>query len=309
MIQKEIIDLLSARTKIADRYLIEKDLILHRILLGLGLNPDFFENYAFKGGTCLMKCYLDYYRFSEDIDFTYINPNEFEKMSGKQRRTALSKKISLIMDVLKNISDNIGLEFKTTKNDNRYVEFGRSNNQVTFKLWYVPENSQQETFIKVQINFQEKLKYPTKIKTADNFFFGKCEYFQSEFLLLENSEWLLKIPKLKCYDIREIFIEKARAVLTRKGTKARDYIDIYMIEKKENLNIRDFKSEIIDKVTFALVSEKYKINLNNKRSSDFSFNRGEEQRILLVPLPKDFDAFFVELKIFLEELLKEFKGK
>lgn len=244
MIQKEIIDLLASRTKVEEKDLIEKDVIIHRILLELGSNSDFFENYAFKGGTCLMKCYLNYYRFSEDIDFTYIPQKEFDKMSGKQRRTALSNKISSLMAVLKKVSDDIGLDFKTTKNNNQYVELGRSNNQVTFKLWYIPDNSQQEAFIKVQINFQEKLKYHTKVRSADNFFFGKYEDFQSAFLLPENSEWLLKIPKLKCYDLKEILIEKARAILTRRGTKARDYIDIYMIEKKENIDIRDFKSEI-----------------------------------------------------------------
>lgn len=34
---------------------------------------DWFRDcFAVKGGTCLTKCYLGYYRFSEDIDFTYI---------------------------------------------------------------------------------------------------------------------------------------------------------------------------------------------------------------------------------------------
>ena len=92
MIQSEIIDLLAGRTKIAKRDLIEKDILLHRILLELSYEPDFFENYAFKGGTCLIKCYLNYYRFSEDLDFTYANEREFDKMGGNQRRLALSKK-------------------------------------------------------------------------------------------------------------------------------------------------------------------------------------------------------------------------
>jgi len=50
--------------------LIEKDLILHQLLLDLSENKFFSENFVFKGGTCLIKCYLGYFRFSEDIDFT-----------------------------------------------------------------------------------------------------------------------------------------------------------------------------------------------------------------------------------------------
>lgn len=49
--------------------LIEKDLILHQMLFDLSKNKFFSENFVFKGGTCLIKCYLGYFRFSEDIDF------------------------------------------------------------------------------------------------------------------------------------------------------------------------------------------------------------------------------------------------
>ena len=48
--------------------LIEKDLIIHLLLSRLAENPFFYNNFLFKGGTCLVKCYLGYYRFSEDID-------------------------------------------------------------------------------------------------------------------------------------------------------------------------------------------------------------------------------------------------
>lgn len=40
------------------RDLVEKDLLLHRLLRYLSMCPEFSENYIFKGGTCLIKCYL-----------------------------------------------------------------------------------------------------------------------------------------------------------------------------------------------------------------------------------------------------------
>jgi predicted nucleotidyltransferase component of viral defense system len=37
---------------------VEKDLIIHRILKQLLSSPHFAENYLFKGGSCLVKCYF-----------------------------------------------------------------------------------------------------------------------------------------------------------------------------------------------------------------------------------------------------------
>jgi len=68
--------------------MLEKDLILHQILTDLSQNEFFSNNFVFKGGTCLTKCYLGYYRFSEDIDFTWKDQTIFEGKSQTQiRRT------------------------------------------------------------------------------------------------------------------------------------------------------------------------------------------------------------------------------
>ena len=305
MMQREIIDVIASRTNISHRDLIEKDLILHRLLLELSSNDHFSKSYAFKGGTCLMKCYLDYYRFSEDLDFTYLNQAKFQDKSGKQIREALSREIDFLVETLTEISTVIGLTFKPDKRDINYVEHGGSNKQVTFKLWYVPDGASKSTFIKIQINFVEELEYPTIEKEADNVIFGKQDSFKSAFLLPENSGWLLKIPKIKCYDIKEILIEKVRAILTRKGTKARDFIDVFMIQKHEKLDARDFRKQIIKKVRSALANEKYKVNLKERQGSDFTVDKAEEQRILLIPLPKDFDTSILALNPFLKELVEE----
>ena len=306
MIKKEIIDLIASGARLSQRDLIEKDLILHRLLIELSFDKYFSENYAFKGGTCLMKCYLGYYRFSEDLDFTYIQSHLFGK-TGKQIDKTLSKETDHVVKIIEDIANKIGLDFKSDKKDSRYINFGGSNKQITFKLWYIPDGQTAETFIKIQINFFEELKYPVKKKHADNIFFGKLEKFKSAFLLPEHSEWILKIPELKCYDSREILIEKVRAILTRRGTKARDFIDVYMIEKKEKLDAEDFRKQIVDKTKSMLKFEKYKINLGSKEFKDFSFLREEEERILLIPFPEDFENFFEHFKKFLNGLLAELK--
>jgi hypothetical protein len=50
---------------------VEKDMMLHR-LLG-SLQESFRSDFLFKGGTCLIKVYLGYYRFSEDLTLPGVN--------------------------------------------------------------------------------------------------------------------------------------------------------------------------------------------------------------------------------------------
>lgn len=64
----EFISFISEKTGVKNTSLIEKDLLLYRILKRL--NSEVGKDYLFKGGSCLIKCYFGYYRFSVDLDFT-----------------------------------------------------------------------------------------------------------------------------------------------------------------------------------------------------------------------------------------------
>lgn len=55
---------------VKDQGLLEKDIRLHRLLRDLTRDPTLGTHLAFKGGTCLIKCYLNYPRFSTNLDFT-----------------------------------------------------------------------------------------------------------------------------------------------------------------------------------------------------------------------------------------------
>ena len=50
---------------------IEKDYVLGW-LWGIATDPVLGDQWVFKGGTCLKKCYIETYRFSEDLDFTVL---------------------------------------------------------------------------------------------------------------------------------------------------------------------------------------------------------------------------------------------
>lgn len=48
---------------------VEKDYVLGWLLAGIAQHAATANNWVFKGGTCLKKCVMETYRFSEDLDF------------------------------------------------------------------------------------------------------------------------------------------------------------------------------------------------------------------------------------------------
>ena len=49
---------------------IEKDYVIGWVLWGISQEKGLIANWAFKGGTSLKKCYIETWRFSEDLDFS-----------------------------------------------------------------------------------------------------------------------------------------------------------------------------------------------------------------------------------------------
>jgi predicted nucleotidyltransferase component of viral defense system len=94
--RKDFVNEVARIQKIKRATLIEKDLILHQLLIDLSQKKFFHDNFAFKGFTCLAKCYLDYFRFSKDIDFTWKNQGVFEGKSQKEIRRCLSAVIDSV---------------------------------------------------------------------------------------------------------------------------------------------------------------------------------------------------------------------
>jgi hypothetical protein len=57
---------------------VEKDYVLGWLLWGIGAQPALRDQWVFKGGTCLKKCFVETYRFSEDLDFTVLESGPLE---------------------------------------------------------------------------------------------------------------------------------------------------------------------------------------------------------------------------------------
>ena len=59
--------------------IVEKDYVLGWLLAGMNAHEEISKSWAFKGGTCLKKCYFETYRFSEDLDFTLSEESQLEE--------------------------------------------------------------------------------------------------------------------------------------------------------------------------------------------------------------------------------------
>ena len=292
---------LSGQTKIKNTDLLAKDAYLQGLLIELARDGYFKKNFVLKGGTCLIKAYFGYYRFSEDLDFSWIDQQIYNGKSGKQVRKLLSKEINETITIISSISEKLGLDFKPEKHNKRYIELGGSNRFATFKLWYKLPN-RPEGFIKIQINFVEKFFYKFKeleLKPIVEDINKK----EIEILLPEEAYILIERPKMKAYNLKEIAAEKIRVVLTRRGTKARDVIDLYLLSKK-GISIKKVRKEAVEKIKAMLRYMKYSKNIMAKElggKSDI-----EKERYLLIDnLGDDFWKFSESVQDELKEIAKE----
>lgn len=305
MIEKETLNWLSEKLGIKELAPIEKDLYLQALLVELSKSEYFSENFVFKGGTCLTKAYFGYYRFSEDLDFTWLNEKVFKNMTENQKRKMLSKEINKLMELFAVIAKDLQLDFKPEKSNKHYIQLGGSNRFATFKFWYRQAESEKETFIKIQLNFVEKIFHTPKKHKLIAIAKEYAEDFQ--YLYPKYAKMAIQNPELYCYDLKEIAGEKIRALLTRRGFKERDIIDLYMLAK-EGITIKSVKTMAVDKTIFMLKYLKYADNLKNKQF-DENFKLGEEQNLIVKQPSKDFEKFAKKTLKELNELANQIRQK
>lgn len=307
---KEFIGLVSRKLKFDYPEIIEKDLLIHSVLNMLASNQYFSENFAFKGGTCLVKCYLGYYRFSEDIDFTWVDQSVYTNLSASKRRSKVSIETKSVLDIVHRISFNLGLEFKPNKGDTEYVQLGGNDMRLTLKLHYKSMITDLPAFIKIQINFFEVIRFPIRNDVRALSIVERLLPSYEELKLLfpiETSE-AIKGVHIKTYDLQEIAIEKIRAILTRTGIKARDYIDLYIMKDKSGVTIGELKHQAREKIDFAIRwNSLYSSNFEDKKkdlSEGTLFNWGDEFKFMLVPIDNEaFAQFIKSVESFLRQIV------
>lgn len=298
---EELINELAKRFNVTRKELIEKDIILHKILTHLSKNTYFLENYLLKGGTCLVKVFLGYIRFSEDLDFTWTKQKIFKGKSGGQIEKYLLNETDTLGKLFVDIASKFDLDFKFDKSDQRYFQFGGGGRMLTMCMWYNSESLKSESMIKVQINFLENICYSIESHDLQSLTPGDDGL---KFIHSSDSEYFDTV-KFPTYAIREILCEKIRAILTRQGAKARDFLDIYNVCKEFEIDLSEITDNSILKLKFSLdMYEKYRDNMAEKLKlleSGSLFAWGDEKQILLKEVDDaDFDSFEKELENFLK---------
>ncbi len=213
--------------------IIEKDLLLTLILAefqkkGLG------KELVFKGGTLLSRNFLQYHRFSEDLDFIHRDSHEWRELSRKQREKRIKQFIDDFVFRLHEVTEALGLTFSTDKSDTKFCTILHGRVMYIFRVYYA-ENSA----IKIEINFVEKMTYPPKETSIK----AITDFFDSQELLFTLG---LKIENFKVlsYPLEEIILEKYRAILTRNELKERDLFDLFLIKN----SLKADPGQIVEKI-------------------------------------------------------------
>ena len=190
---------------------IDKDWVLGHFLGELFSQNWAKENLVFKGGTCLKKCYFNDYRFSEDLDFTSVNPDY-----------PITNKI--LQDVCNSITQNIGILFSKVNVDPKlwkdkvvgyetHIRFWGANHR---KNHQPPPSNRWLTEIKIEVVSYETVVNKSVIRKIFHDYSDKNIIAQVD------------IP---CYSLIEIVAEKFRALLQRSYPAPRDYYDLWVLTK------------------------------------------------------------------------------
>ncbi|MBU2464998.1 MAG: nucleotidyl transferase AbiEii/AbiGii toxin family protein, partial [Bacteroidetes bacterium] len=207
--QKEIVEV--ANRKQVPKMTVDKDWVLGHFLNAMYSFTDVRDNFVFKGGTCLHKCFIKDYRFSEDLDFTLLD-------------ATFDVNKPFINKLMKKASDDSGIKFHLAD-----LHFQQSGNipqgyKAVIKFWGADHSPNQrplpasrwQTSIIIDISFSEKLLLPAIEKEISH------PYSDAE--LVKN--------RAVCYDLTEILSEKIRALKQR--NRPRDVYDAWYLTRSTN---------------------------------------------------------------------------
>jgi len=199
-----------------------KEVMQEIVLCGLS-RAGFFKKAAFYGGTALRIFYgLD--RFSEDLDFSLLSPDEdfdltmyFPTLEKEVRAYGLNIEIT---------------EKKKTKETNIQSAFLKGNTKEHLLLFYADNDISG-----VAVNEAVKIKFEVDINPPD-------------FATFEHKYRLLPAPyEIKLYDVPSLFAGKIHAVICRawqNRIKGRDLYDyIFYLSRKSEVNQKHLRERLL----------------------------------------------------------------
>ena len=175
---------------------IEKDYVLGWVLWGIGSEPALREHWVFKGGTCLKKCYIETYRFSEDLDFTLLEGGPL----------APDDVLPILRGLLDRVNQASGIDFSVEAPRLRLRPGRRA---AEGRVYYIgPRGTPGPASIKLDLDGDESVLRPTEWRPIAHAY----------------DDGLPEPATVQCYSFLEVFAEKLRAMGER--GRPRDLYDI-----------------------------------------------------------------------------------
>lgn len=185
--------------------IVEKDYVLGWVLWGLGQHPRLADTWIFKGGTCLKKCYIETYRFSEDLDFTVVPGGPVDPDEVRP----------LIDEVLRLVGDESGIDFAVREPRLRARPSGTSTEG---RLYYRgPRQSPVAASIKIDLSADEPVVRPPVLRPIAHPY----------------PDGLPGDATVRSYSLEEVFAEKLRAMAQR--NRPRDLYDVINLYRRHDL--------------------------------------------------------------------------
>ena len=181
-------------------HVVEKDYVLGWMLAGISRQPELADNWVFKGGTCLKKCFFETYRFSEDLDFTLRDAGQIAEAFLKR----------VFAEIGERIYDEIGIEIPSQLQEFEILQNPRGKIMCQGKISYKGPVSSSHGLprIKLDLTADERIVLPPV----------RAQIFHPYSDAPEQGISVL------AYDYVEAFAEKFRALAER--TRPRDLYDV-----------------------------------------------------------------------------------
>jgi uncharacterized protein len=196
---------------------LERDYCLAWFLAELA-HSDLQRSLAFKGGTALKRCYFGDYRFSEDLDFTLLQPMQLEDIRKN------------LEPVYSSVREASAIEFSFDREDRRPHA-----NSHTFYLRYVGPLPAGGS-VKVDITIREQLGFPLQARPV-----------------LRAYEEFSDLPErrvIQTYSLAETATEKVLALADRARTEPRDLYDLWHLVACEGIDISELLPAMSAKLAF-----------------------------------------------------------
>jgi predicted nucleotidyltransferase component of viral defense system len=185
---------------------VEKDYVLGWLLWGIGSHPALGESWVFKGGTCLKKCFVETYRFSEDLDFTVLP-------DGPLVPDAVLPMLAEVLDTVEQ-ETGIALSGRTP-----IAKLRPSDRSAEARIYYRgPRGAPEEARIKFDLTNDETVVEPPARRAIAHAY----------------EDVLPADASVGCYVFAEVFAEKLRALGQR--TRPRDLYDVVNLYRHSELH-------------------------------------------------------------------------